>query len=125
MSQEAYPHLGHLFGCYMHQDWGFEGKYWPDLVRNFVQCESVVDQAVIAAEIDQLLTDFPDEDSLRNQVYRVLNCYYDPRPDLSGPAVRGWLTQVAAFLRLPGPTEPSAFLGIRSTRTGSPPEWSR
>ncbi|MCE9526106.1 MAG: hypothetical protein K8R36_08635 [Planctomycetales bacterium] len=88
----------------MHQDWGFEGKDWPDLVRNFVQCESVADQAVIAAEIDRLLTDFPDEDSLRDQVYRVLNCYYDPRPDLGGPTVRDWLTQVAAFLRLSGST---------------------
>jgi hypothetical protein len=99
MSGIAYPHLGQLFGAYMHQDWGYEGKTWQDLVQNFAQSETTVDLSVVAGEIDRLLADFSDDFELRDQVYRVLGCYYDPRSDLGGPTVRKWVAQVAAFLR--------------------------
>jgi len=99
MPESSYPHLGQLFGAYMHQDWGSEGKDWPDLVRNFANSETTVDLSGVASEIDRLLTDFPDDPALCDQVYRVLGCYYDPRPDIGGPSVRMWLMQVAGFLR--------------------------
>jgi hypothetical protein len=99
MSQNDYPQLRQLFGSYMHQDWSYEGREWPDLVRNFVQSETTVDPLAVAAEIERLSTEFPDDAALHNQVYSVFGCYYDPRPDLGGPNLREWLTQVGAFLR--------------------------
>jgi hypothetical protein len=99
MSASAYPHLGLLFGAYMHQEWGCEGKDWADLVNNFARSETAADLPAIAAEIDRLLIDYSDDNALHDQLYRVLGCYYDPRPDLGGPTVRTWLAQVAAFLR--------------------------
>jgi hypothetical protein len=91
MSESRYPHLSQLFGAFMHQDWGYEGKDWPDLVSNFTRDEKTVDITVVAAEIDRLLTDFPDDAALHDQLYRVLNCCYDPRPDLVDRACEfGW-----------------------------------
>ncbi|MFN0019267.1 MAG: contact-dependent growth inhibition system immunity protein [Pirellulaceae bacterium] len=104
MPKDVYPHLRQLFGGYMHQDWCNEGKDWPDLVRNFSRCESIADPSIVATEIEQLLASAPNDAALHDHVYREMNCYYDPRPDLGGPTVREWLTQVAAFLRLSGPT---------------------
>lgn len=91
----------------MHQDWCYEGKDWPDLVYNFTQGESIADPSIVASEIEQLLANAPDDALLHDQVYREMNCYYEPRPDLGDPTVREWLTQVAAFLRLSGPSGPA------------------
>ena len=99
MSKLKYPHLWDLFGAYMHQDWSYEGADWPDLVGNYVRGDPTVDPASVAVELDQLLVDFPDDWALRRQVYNEMGCCYDPRPDLGGPTLRGWLTQVADFLR--------------------------
>lgn len=103
MSMTGFPRLAHLFGAYMHQDWAVEGQDWPDLVRNFAQGEPGTDLAAVAAEVERLLTDFPEDAALSDQLFRVLGCYYAPRPDLGGPDVRGWLRQVADFLRRGAP----------------------
>ena len=99
MSQTTYPRLWQLFGAYMHQDWDSEGKDWPDLVRNFAGGQSPSELEATAGEVDRLLAEFPADTALRDQLYLVLGCYYDPRPDLGGPSVRAWLGQVAEFLR--------------------------
>jgi hypothetical protein len=99
MSEAAYPRLFHLFGAYMHQDWGYEGNDWRDLVQNYAKEANAADLKSAADEIDRLLADFSDDAALRDELYRELCCYYDPRPDLGGPTVRAWLGQVAQYLR--------------------------
>lgn len=99
MSQTAYLRLAHLFGAYMHQDWKTEGDDWPDLVRNFAEGQPAAALEATAAEIDQLLAEFPEDVALDDHLFRELGCYYDSRPDLGGPAVRVWLAQVAGLLR--------------------------
>jgi hypothetical protein len=102
MSRTKYPRLESLFGAFFHQDWDTEGDDWPDLVRNFAQGHTVAELEATAAEVDQLLSDFPADVALEHELFRELGCEYDPRPDLGGPTVRVWLGQVAAFLRRVG-----------------------
>src|SRR5262245_36935060 len=99
MSQTTYPRLGHMFGAFFHQDWDTEGADWPDLVRNFAQGQPAAELGATASELDRFLIDFPDDTALSNELFDVLYCSYDPRPDLGGPALRVWLDQIAGFLR--------------------------
>jgi len=88
-----------MFGAYFHQDWDTEGKDWPDLVRNFAQGMPPAELEAVAAELDRLGVDFPDDAALDYELLHVLGCEYIPRPDLGGPTVRVWLGQIAKFLR--------------------------
>lgn len=99
MASPTYPRLSHLFGAYMHQDWGADGEDWPDLVRNYATDQQRTELELTAAELDRLAGDFPEDTALEYQVFRVLGCEYDPRPDLGGPTVREWLVMIANFLR--------------------------
>jgi CdiI immunity protein len=99
MSQAAYPRLWHMFGAFFHQDWDTEGADWPDLVRNFSGGQPQSELDATAAELDRLVTDFPDDAALNHELFDVLCCSYLPRPDLGGPTVRAWLGQLAEFLR--------------------------
>jgi len=109
MPEVAYPFLAHLFSAYMHQDWGTEGKDWPDLVRNYIRDEPSADSAAVAAEVQRLMADFSSDTALAKYVWQVLGCYYDPRPDSGGSSVREWLGRVAEYLRRPAKhAEPGA-----------------
>ena len=99
MPQTTYPRLCHMFGAFFHQDWDTEGEDWPDLVRNFATGQPAADLRSTAEELDRLLSDFADDAALDNELFDVLYCSYDPRPDLGGPTVRVWLGQIADFLR--------------------------
>ncbi len=99
MSQATYPRLCRMFGAYFHQDWDTEGNDWPDLVRNFATGQPAANLRSTAEELDKLLRDFPDDAALDNEMFDVLYCSYDPRPDLGGPTVRSWLDQIAEHLR--------------------------
>ena len=82
----------------MHQDWDTEGDDWPDLVRNFLR-DSAPDAESAAREIDTLLVDHTDDADLNDVVFSKLHCSFDPRSDLGGPTLRGWLEQIAILLR--------------------------
>jgi hypothetical protein len=99
MSRAAYPHLWQLFGAFFHQDWDTEGGDWPDLVHNFAHGQTCQELEATAAELDRLLRDFPVDGDLNEELFNVLGCEYDPRPDLGGPTVRVWLGQIAEHLR--------------------------
>lgn len=99
MSQAAYPHLWQMFGAFFHQDWDTEGDDWPDLVRNFAEGQPQSKLDATAAELDQLMRDFPDDTALVHELFNVLGCSYMPRPDLGGPTMRAWLGAIARFLR--------------------------
>lgn len=99
MSQAAYPRLWQMFGAYFHQDWNMEGDDWPDLVRDFADGQTHADLAATAVELDRLVADLPDDAALGRELFGVLGCCYQPRPDLGGPTVRVWLGQIATTLR--------------------------
>jgi hypothetical protein len=99
MPAGSYQHLPHLFGAYFHQDWDAEGDGWPALVRNYRRDVSLADAAAAADEIEALLAEGDSEAALAERLVREFGCYYDPRPDLGGPALRTWLAQVASALR--------------------------
>ena len=99
MTESAYPRLRHMFGGYFHQDWGMEGNEWPDLIRNYHADEPLAELDKTADEIGRLLADFPVDAELNQFLWSTLGCYYMPRPDMGGPTVREWLTQVTQFLR--------------------------
>ncbi|MEK6260191.1 MAG: contact-dependent growth inhibition system immunity protein [Planctomycetota bacterium] len=99
MSRIAYPRLWHMFGAFFHQDWDTEGDDWPDLICNFAQGQSQDELEATAVELDRLLNEITDATALEQELFHVLGCEYDPRPDLGGPTLREWLGQVASFLR--------------------------
>lgn len=99
MHRTAYPRLENMFGAFFHQDWVMEGRDWPDLVRNYAMGQPQSELSTTADELDQFLSDFPDESELDRVLFSDLMCSYDPRPRLGGSPVRIWLRDIAAFLR--------------------------
>ncbi len=99
MSRTTYPRLWHLFGAFFHQDWCLEADSWPDVIRNFAQGEKAGELEAVAADLDRLLLDFPDDDGLDHELYYVLGCECVPCTNLGDPSVRVWLGQVSEYLR--------------------------
>ncbi|HEU4561701.1 MAG TPA: contact-dependent growth inhibition system immunity protein [Longimicrobium sp.] len=93
--------LGQFFGACFHQDWTLEADDWPAVVAQY-RSEIGNEQARATADaIDSLPRSVPEEAELERIVHHDLGCDYDPRPDLGGPTVREWLSQVADTLRSP------------------------
>jgi hypothetical protein len=95
----GYERLRHLMWAYFHQDWPLESADWQGVVRHYRGDVSPDEAAATAEAIVRLLGEGQPESQLADRLLREFGCYYDPRPDLGGPALRDWLLQVAAALR--------------------------
>lgn len=91
--------LGRFFGAYFHQDWALESPDWPGVAAVWRAEAGHEEAAALAAAVDRLLASTPDDDALHRRVYDEFGCFYDPRPDLGGPSLRGWLARLTAALR--------------------------
>ena len=91
--------LHQLFGAYFHQDWPLEGDDWPAIVALYLRDVGGEEGRTAAAALDALLGSVADDGELARIVYDELDCEYDPRQELGGPTLRGWLGQVAEALR--------------------------
>jgi hypothetical protein len=94
-----YSRLQFMFGAYFHQDWITEGDDWPNLMANYAKDQTSEELEATAEELNRFLVECADDATLSKRLYRDLWCEYDPRPDLGGPTVRMWLSQVAEWLR--------------------------
>jgi hypothetical protein len=99
MVEQRYKCLRLLLGAYFHQDWPAESADWKGVVRHYRDDVSQAEAEAAAEEIVQLLAENVPEPGLSDRLVRDFHCYYDPRPDLGGPTLREWLSEVAAALR--------------------------
>lgn len=91
--------LRQFLGAYFHQDWPLEADDWPAVVAQYVRENGADHGRAVADALDSLARSTPDDAELERIVHHDLGCDYDPRPDLGGPTLRRWLSQVADALR--------------------------
>lgn len=90
--------LQFLGGCF-HQAWTLEADEWTAVVTQYRGGAGGDEARMTADALAALLRSTPDNAELERIVHHDPGCEYDPRPDLGGPTLRQWLTQVAVVLR--------------------------
>lgn len=93
---QSYPALDQLMGAYFHQDWPEEASDSDGVIDLFIANEPESARR-LPAEIEAVLSEFPDELNLRAFILEDLGACY--LADVDGGTYRQWLTQIADRVR--------------------------
>jgi|SRR6266446_2484602 len=92
MNEQQYPHLKHLLGGYLHQDWNLEFSTPEDAIAAFKNAESPETIQGACRELDDLIPLVSTMQDPHTFLWQVLWCYYSPK--VAGLTVPVWLERV-------------------------------
>ena len=95
MAETKFPMLAQFLGAYFHQDWLLEDANSGTIIQQYICDESPVVVNKVIQELDQLLSFSLSDAELRDVVFNVLGCYYEPE---AGKSMKEWLQWVRSTL---------------------------
>lgn len=84
--------LGHIFGCYLHQDWPDEFDTDDSALQAIIENETADKIQAGLVEIDMLLAAHLSENELRDILINKAGCYFEP--ESLGISYKQWLKKV-------------------------------